>query len=79
MNDPDAQFENMYCPACEKLQPKAVECVHCGVIIEKALHPTYIPETETPAVKKEGTSFRTLLLFLLFGVSALYYLFGGNS
>ncbi len=28
--------ENMICPACEKFQPKAEECAHCGVIIAKA-------------------------------------------
>lgn len=70
--------DNMYCPACEKFQPKAEACAYCEIIIEKALHPTNVPITVTSHTKEDGVSFRTLLLFLLFSVSVLYYFFGGS-
>lgn len=52
--------ENMICPACEKFQPKAQECAHCGVIIAKVQAAT--PESEEVSEKSFGITPTTAVV-----------------
>ena len=65
--------ENMICPACNAFQPKAEECVKCGVIIAKASQAA-TPIVEKPPLETEPTGGLPVIpiaicLILIIGVA----------
>ena len=72
--------ENMICPACEKFQPKAEECAHCGIVIAKAHKPDAPPpkpiENESDT---DGLPIKAIAIVAVIIIAGGAFLFSGND
>ncbi len=73
--------ENMICPACNKFQPKAEECVECGVVIAKASQ-TAAPKAEKPqpeTVSSGGLPVKPIAIGLILVIGVAGFLLSRND
>ena len=71
---------NMICPACEKFQPKAEECVHCGIVIVKASKPGAAPpKTAKIESDSDGLPIKAIAIVAVIVIAGAAFMFSGND
>ncbi len=71
---------NMICPACEKFQPKADECAHCGVVIAKARKPgAPAPQPAQSGSDSDGLPIKAMAIAAVIIIAGGTFLFTGND
>lgn len=71
---------NMICPACEKFQPKAEECAHCGIVIAKARNPDAPPPRSTKkGSDSDGLPIKAIAIVAVIMIAGGAFLFSGND
>ncbi len=71
---------NMICPACEKFQPKAEECAHCGIVIAKAHKPdAHPPQPTTNESDSDGLPIKAIAIVVVIMIAGGTFLFTGND
>ena len=71
---------NMICPACEKFQPKAEVCTHCGIVIAKA----HKPDAPPPRPAKndsdtDGLPIKAIAVVVIIIIAGGAYLLTGRN
>ncbi len=70
----------MICPACEKFQPKAEECAHCGIVIAKARKPDAPPPQPTKNESdSDGLPIKAIAIVVVIIIAGGAFLFTGDD